>query len=733
VGSNAETRLQGAGPNGGLRAAGPWATVGLIGALALAYFMAGRLGLGLTPELAGSAPVWPPTGLALAGLLVFGYRLAPGVFLGAYLVNLAAASSVIAASVGAAGNTLEAIAGAWLINRFAHGVNFFQQPFDVFKFAVLAGLAGLFSHPIGATDLTSHYQAVFAGGLSNAFAWWLGAMVNVLMVAPGLVLWILQPRPCWSGLQTVELVLLLLLQLVAAAAVFGGLFPASTRGYLLPYLCLPFPLWAAFRFGPRETAIAVPVLGAAALWGTLHGYGVFAQAEPGKALLAYQGFMGFNCIMALAVAAVVAQRRQAEAEMRQAGEELERRVRQRTEALSSEATERKRAEETTHKARAYAERLIQTANVMIIGLDRAGCIQVFNEAAEKITGYTRQELAGKNWFEVLVPREAYPTVWREFNRLLAGGSHLPHTFENPILTKAGGERFISWRNNEVLEGGEVVGTISFGIDVTEQRQAEEAVRRTQEELEKRVRERTAALSEANRALEGEMAQRRNAEADRLQLLRRLEEAQETERGRISRELHDQLGQAMTALKLGLQLVRKQGPFPPPTEQCVNQLEALADGMMRDLHRLAWELRPAALDDFGLDMALGRYAEEWAEQSGVKVDFHSKGLEERLPRELETMLYRVTQEALTNVLRHAQAGRVSVLLERRPELVSLIVEDNGRGFDSEVVLTAPSTHGKLGLLGMQERVVLAGGTIELESTPGVGTTVFVRIPLPAVTA
>jgi signal transduction histidine kinase len=95
-----------------------------------------------------------------------------------------------------------------------------------------------------------------------------------------------------------------------------------------------------------------------------------------------------------------------------------------------------------------------------------------------------------------------------------------------------------------------------------------------------------------------------------------------------------------------------------------------------------------------------------------------------------MLYRVTQEALSNILRHANAGRVSVLLERRPERVSLIIEDNGRGFESAALLSAPATHGKLGLLGMQERVALAGGTLDLESTPGVGTTVFVRIPLPA---
>jgi signal transduction histidine kinase len=151
--------------------------------------------------------------------------------------------------------------------------------------------------------------------------------------------------------------------------------------------------------------------------------------------------------------------------------------------------------------------------------------------------------------------------------------------------------------------------------------------------------------------------------------------------------------------------------------------------MRDIHRLAWELRPAALDDFGLEMALRRYADEWAALSGVPVDFHSRGMTaRRLAPELETTLYRITREALTNVFRHAKARRVSVLVERRPERVSLIVEDDGQGFDAAATLAASTTPGKLGLLGMQERATLAGGSLEIESSPGAGTTVFVRVPL-----
>ena len=237
----------------------------------------------------------------------------------------------------------------------------------------------------------------------------------------------------------------------------------------------------------------------------------------------------------------------------------------------------------------------------------------------------------------------------------------------------------------------------------------------------------AVLSETNLTLRAEIAQRERAEAAHLQVLRRLTDAEETERGRISRELHDRLGQDLTGLKLGLQLVRNQGPFAAPIQGSIGRLEQLTDGLMRDIHRLAWELHPAALDDLGLEMVLQRYVVEWSEDNNVPLDFHSDGMgEHRLPLQLETTLYRITQESLTNVTRHANAKQVSVLLERRPDYVSLIVEDDGVGFDADG--RGSVAEGKLGLLGMQERVTLAGGTLEIESTPGAGTTVFVRIPL-----
>lgn len=261
------------------------------------------------------------------------------------------------------------------------------------------------------------------------------------------------------------------------------------------------------------------------------------------------------------------------------------------------------------------------------------------------------------------------------------------------------------------------------------KQAEAALQLERSQLESRVRARTAELSESNRALQEEISQRHRAEAAHQQVLLRLSQVEETERAHVSRELHDQLGQNLSALKLGIQLLRKQGLSTPEAPQRLAKLEALADGLLQDIHRLAWELRPSTLDDLGLNQALRRYTSTWSENTSVPVDFHGDGLDSsRLPTELETTLYRVAQEALTNVARHAKAHRVSVLFERRPSQVSLIVEDDGRGFDAEAVLQAPDTQGKLGLLGMFERASLVGGSVEIESSPGHGTSVFVRLPL-----
>ncbi len=205
-------------------------------------------------------------------------------------------------------------------------------------------------------------------------------------------------------------------------------------------------------------------------------------------------------------------------------------------------------------------------------------------------------------------------------------------------------------------------------------------------------------------------------------LRRAVAAQELERKRLARELHDETGQALTSILLGLSAVEHADTLAG-AQAAATELRDLVVSTLQDVRRLAVELRPNALDDFGLEPALRRLGQSVREGSGLDVQVETRLGEERLPAELETALYRIVQEALTNALKHAQARRVSVVVTRKNALVSVVIEDDGQGFRPELGLA-----GGLGLLGMRERVELLDGTLVVDSRPGSGTTIVVELPL-----
>jgi signal transduction histidine kinase len=273
-----------------------------------------------------------------------------------------------------------------------------------------------------------------------------------------------------------------------------------------------------------------------------------------------------------------------------------------------------------------------------------------------------------------------------------------------------------------MESGEPLDEIAW--EARMQTMLREALARTD------TAELTQELQEINARLAAEIAERQRAERARRDLMRRLVTAQEEERRRLSRELHDQMGQYLTAFSLGLKMLEDAYPAPPDARSLLTRLRGILEELGREVHRIAVELRPTALDDLGLAAALKGYIETWAERTGVSIEFHTTGEERgRLPSAIETTLYRVVQEALNNTAKHAQASQVSVLLSRATDHVLLIVEDNGVGFDPDGVATSSTTRPSMGLLGMEERVMSTGGKLTIESWPGGdGTTLFVRIPL-----
>ncbi|AMV23328.1 Oxygen sensor histidine kinase NreB [Gemmata sp. SH-PL17] len=228
---------------------------------------------------------------------------------------------------------------------------------------------------------------------------------------------------------------------------------------------------------------------------------------------------------------------------------------------------------------------------------------------------------------------------------------------------------------------------------------------------------------------------RRSEATRAELQRRLTTAQEDERQRVARDLHDGTGQMLTALSLGLRAVRDAGPLTQEAHARLDHVQHLIDELARQVHDLATALRPAALDDLGLEAATRQFVVNWSKRAKVPTDFQIIGPHgRRFPPEIETVLFRVVQEGLTNVAKHAGAGRVAVMIGSTAENAVAVVEDDGTGFDMEGVAKmllpgeAPTGHVQLGILGMRERVALVGGTLEIETTPGRGTTVIARLPL-----
>ncbi len=205
-------------------------------------------------------------------------------------------------------------------------------------------------------------------------------------------------------------------------------------------------------------------------------------------------------------------------------------------------------------------------------------------------------------------------------------------------------------------------------------------------------------------------------------VQRIVGGQEHERRRLSRELHDETGQALTSILLGLKAIEEaEGTDRFPL--ALAGLRELVVATLQDVRRLAVELRPKALDDFGLVAALERLTSTFAEQTGIDTQLESRLPEARLPSEIETVLYRVVQEALTNVVKHARAERVSVILHAKPGKVAVVIEDDGRGFSTD----GETGRGGLGLLGMRERVALVGGHVEVESSSS-GTTIVVQVPV-----
>ena len=289
----------------------------LISVVTLIYFVVGKLGLMLASLHASASPIWPSAGIALAALLMLGYRVWPAIFVGAFLVNVTTAGD-LATSVGiATGNTLEALAGAWLVIWLARGRNFCGRPQDVFKFALAVAISAIISPFFGVTSLALGGFADWANYGAIWVTWWLGDATGDLVFTPLVILWSVGARRGWAKKEATEVGVLFLLLVLLSSVVFGGWLEISSRNYPITFICGPIVIWTAFRFRPLETATGIFILSVIAVWGTLHGFGPFVRETENESLIALQLWIAVLTITTMALSAGMAERRRVEEELQQ--------------------------------------------------------------------------------------------------------------------------------------------------------------------------------------------------------------------------------------------------------------------------------------------------------------------------------------------------------------------------------------------------------------------------------
>ena len=286
----------------------------------------------------------------------------------------------------------------------------------------------------------------------------------------------------------------------------------------------------------------------------------------------------------------------------------------------------------------------------------------------------------------------------------------------PGKKASAGENIRRWLIVPILAGQKIIGLVELG--------RESDLDFTPEE----IRQAEAISAQAAVAIQNAwLFEQTRSSRERLQsLAKKLVEIQENEREHIARELHDEAGQALSSLKLGLGRLQQSADCPESIQVRLQSLKDVADSVLEELHRLAMDLRPVALDRLGLIPALEQYIRQLDSQQPA-IHFKAVGFDEtRLPRDTETSIYRIVQEAITNVLRHAQASYIGVMLERGASgkaFVKAFIEDDGVGFDSSQV----DVTSHMGLAGMQERAEMLGGSLIVESSAGLGTSIIVEVP------
>jgi PAS domain S-box-containing protein len=757
----------------------------------VAYFVAGKLGQATTNIRSGNiGPVWPAFGIALAAVLLCGYRVWLGIAAGAFLLMFLSPVPHVAAVGQAAGATLAALTGAFLLRRIVKFDSSLSRLRDALGLIVLGAFgSAMVSASIGVAVLYATHVQAYSGLRSAWLIYWFGDSTGVLLITT-LALTLPSLLKIRHRVRVAEFAALLLLLTLASLAVFSDHSLLPVKLHVLAFAVLPFVIWAAVRFGMSGAALATLFVATIATVETAFGSGPFARNTPFTNAVLLDVFFTVLSISGMTLAAVIAEREQAQ-------DQREQLVR----------------EQAAIEARLRFATIIESSDDAIIGTDAAGTVTDWNKGAERLYGYSAGEVIGRP-VVLLVPPDRSNDCAKIMNEVKQG-TPVKH-YETVRRKKDGTPVEVSLTGSPIFSpDGEVVGLSTIERDITGRKRQETILRNSEERFRlaahagkmfayewdaatdvlvrsaestsilgidetahltgqlilgrihpddrERLGAAIAGLSPKKPNLQvsyriirpddsviwvernslahfdkqgsllrivgmvADITERKRAEEALSSARLRLIEAQEQERTRIARELHDDIGQRLALLTIELdQLQRNAASLPAEVRARLGELRKQAAEMASDIQSLSHEMHSSKLEYLGIAAAMKGFCREFGEKQKVEVDFKSHDLPAPLPRDISLCLFRVLQEALRNSAKHSGVRNFEVRLWGTPHVdeIHLTVRDSGAGFDSEA---AKESRG-LGLISMEERLKLLNGTFSIDSQPNHGTTVHARVPL-----